>query len=102
MKKLKTILLSNIFLILLIFSFALAYFQSNQELPSFYNLADTEITGKIISLVQTEEKLSLIIKGKEKIQANYYNELPTSLELGDLVKLKGNLKLPTNNTVPNN
>ena len=80
----------------------MAYFQSNQELPTFYNLSDTEITGKIISLVQTEEKLSLIIKGKEKIQANYYNDLPTSLELGDLVKLKGNLKLPTNNTVPNN
>lgn len=102
MKKLKIILQSNIFLILVILSLFLAFYRANQDLKVYYNLTDTNIQGKIITIVKKEDKLSFIIKGKEKVQVNYYGEEKYDVELGDFVALSGQLKIPSNNTVPNN
>lgn len=111
MKSLKQILQYNklfaftlIILILYIFLFTkVIKYKSN------YNIKDTILSGNITSISINGNKLTLEIKGKEKVIANYYiktldekNNILNKLHHGDKILLEGTFKVPSNNTIPNN
>ena len=69
---------------------------------------ETILKGQITNYSFKEDKLSLTIKTKEKIIANYYIEnqkekdkLQKLIKFGDYIVIKGNLKELSNNTIPN-
>lgn len=110
MKRLKIILQSNI-VIGLLFSFIIIYILISTKVVKYsskYNISDTLIQGIVLNYSFDGDKLSLTIKAREKIIANYYikNEdeleyLKTKIEYGSKVLFKGTLKEPLNNTIPN-
>ncbi len=65
---------------------------------------ETYISGKIIDYKVRKEKVTLVIKGKEKVIANYYynnfKEIK-NIKYGNYIYAKGKLNSPTNNTIPN-
>ena len=68
-----------------------------------YKENDSTFEGHILSIKKYDTKTTLIIKEKnktEKILVNYYEKID-KINLGDKVKIKGTLKLPSKNTVPN-
>ena len=111
MKSVKQILQYNklfaftlIILILYIFLFTkVIKYKSN------YNIKDSILSGNITSISINGNKLTLEIKGKEKVIANYYiktldekNNILNILHHGDEILLEGTFKVPSNNTIPNN
>lgn len=110
MKRLKIILQSNI-VIGLLFSFIIIYILISTRVVKYsskYNISDTVLQGMVLNYSFDGDKLSLTIKAREKIIANYYikNEdeleyLKTKIEYGSKVLFKGTLKEPLNNTIPN-
>ncbi len=75
---------------------------------SRYDEATSNIKGIILDYNIDGDKLSLQIKGKEKIVANYYfdteeekKQISEKLRLGATVNLEGTLTKPSNNTIPN-
>lgn len=111
MKSLKQILQYNklfaftlIILILYIFLFTkVIKYKSN------YNIKDTILSGNITSISINGNKLTLEIKGKEKVIANYYiktleekNNILKTLHHKDEILLEGAFKVPSSNTIPNN
>ena len=102
------IILQYKYLLFALFCIIYAIIFNNTLISSKYNINDKEITGYIKSYIIDGNKLSMEIKGKENIVATYYfskledlNEFKTNYELGDLIKLSGNIELPSNNTVFN-
>ena len=85
MKKSKTIYLFNIivFIFLLVYSFNYSYESKYKN--------ESEITGIIVSKKIKENNVTLIIKGREKVQANCY-DCVVDYKIGDIVKLKGYFK----------
>ena len=68
-----------------------------------YKENDSTFEGHILSIKKYDTKTTLIIKEKnktEKILVNYYEKID-KINLGDKVKIKGTLKIPSKNTVPN-
>lgn len=110
MKKLKSILQSKyLFKILAIvaicYSLCVTFLLS---IKSVYNDETAVIVGKIIQYEIDGNKLKLTLKGKEKIIGYYYfkteNEMYEyleRLELGMILRLKGKMDKPKNNTIPN-
>jgi len=106
LKRLKIILQSNIFIFLLIvitifISFIKYKINYNN---SIYNVEDNYFEGIIKEYNLEEDKLSLEIKSKENLIANYYlnnkNIDLSNLDYGSKIKVKGTLKVPSNNTIP--
>ena len=91
MKKSKTIYLFNIivFIFLLVYSFNYSYESKYKN--------ESEITGIIVSKKIKENNVTLIIKGREKVQANCY-DCVVDYKIGDIVKLKGYFKEVKGNT----
>lgn len=106
MNRLKIILQSKIIyyfliiisiIIIIIFTIVIKY-------PSKYS-NETNIEGKIISYCLDEDKLTMIIKGKEKVKVIYYlkendDNFNNEIKIGSIIKLEGNLEKPINNTIP--
>ena len=107
MPKLKTILPSKkIILILGVLGLYIFITTKVITYSSKYQEQEEVKTGRIISYSLKEDKITLIIKGKEKVQAIYYlnpNEENYwfKVKLGSYVRLTGNFKKIKNNTVPN-
>ena len=108
MLRLKSILqYSNFIFYLFLIIILITFIRCNIPTNSKYNLNDNYIEGILIDKKISDNKLSLIIKGKEKVKCTYYinNESDinyyNNLELGITIKLKGTLSVPKNNTVPN-
>ena len=61
---------------------------------SIYNINTNSVEGIIINKVDKDNKITLIIKSKEKIQVNYYlkNNKKINLNLGDKVIIYGKIK----------
>ena len=61
---------------------------------SIYNINTNSVEGIIINKVDKDNKITLIIKSKEKIQVNYYlkNNKKINLNLGDKVIIYGEIK----------
>ena len=105
MTRLKIVLQSNYLYITLIIITALyiLIFTKVCSYISKYTINDSAITGKIISINESEDKISLLVKGKEKIKATYYlkdNE-KVDLNIGDNITIHGKNNIPSNNTLPN-
>jgi len=60
---------------------------------------DSEVIGTITSIEYSDNKTSFIVKGKEKVLLNYYEE--NKFNIGDKVKVIGELKSPSINTTKN-
>ena len=101
MLRLRILLQSNlIYLVILVSVLIVALFRVyiiGSE--SKYQGDETLIIGKITNVIRRENRYNLTIKGKEKIKATYLTE--DYLELGMMVQIKGELRLPYNNTIPN-
>ena len=71
------------------------------EKKSVYNGTETQITGTVYKMKQSDNIITLYIKAKEKLVVNYYTEEEIDVSLGDKIKTTGTLKVPSNNTIPN-
>ena len=101
MKKLKKILhCKSIYYILLIISLVYALFISSRDVKSSYNVDDNTFIGIIDSFTMKNGVVNIRIKGKENLRGTYINN-DFNYNIGDIVKIEGNLKLPSKNTVPN-
>ncbi|MBE6139726.1 MAG: DNA internalization-related competence protein ComEC/Rec2 [Firmicutes bacterium] len=96
MRKLKIILNSNIFLIILSILTIFTIIHKINNISSKYNIDTKEIIGFVTNIKKDEEKTILTIKDKENILAYYYNE--TDINLGDKVKIIGTLNKLSSNT----
>ena len=106
MLKLRTILLHDklyylIFIVVIIITIV------NIKIPrtSIYDSTTTKVTGKIISQSIDGNKLTLIIKSKEKLIINYYFKeengktlYQTKFHLGDYIKVEGEFIKPKSAT----
>ena len=110
LKRLRTILQSKLFYILLICTTILftIYFIKIKNHRSVYNITDTMFIGTITDINIYEDYFSVEITNKEKLNAIYYYDKIETQEdfirlfsLGDKIKIIGQLKLPSNNTNPN-
>ncbi len=106
--RLKTILQSShLILFLLIVTIVYSLIYSIIPRKSNYNINDTIIRGYLISKTIDGDKLSLVLKGKEKVKGTFYIKnykdvsLYESLPLGTNLELTGTLNMPNKNTIPN-
>ena len=76
-------------------------FTNIYQKESIYSGNETEIEGTIYKIKKNENKFTIYIRGKEKIVINYYKDSNINVSLGDLIKVTGSIKLPSNNTIPN-
>ena len=109
MIKLRNILLSNklyltLIILILIYSLTITTFIKHK---SSYSLNETKFKLKIIEYKIDGNKLSLTLSGKENLVGIYYTKteeekeyLTNNLHIGEIINLEGNLKEPSNNTVP--
>lgn len=93
MKKLKIKLLFS-FLIIICFIYCYTYIKLDNS--SKYNLSDREFIVKITKINYKDNKTVIEGKGKEKLLINYEGEF--DYELGDEIKIIGNLTEPSVNT----
>lgn len=68
---------------------------------SIYDKSETKFKGIVYKKKINNDKTAFYIKGKEKIVINYYQELLEDINLGDEISVSGKIKVPSNNTVPN-
>ena len=68
---------------------------------SAYDKEETEFKGMVYKKKTNNDKTTFYIKGKEKIVINYYQELLEDINLGDEISVLGKIKVPSNNTIPN-
>lgn len=80
----------------------------NSKRSSNYTLEDEVFEGVLVNLVVSKTKVAFEIDGEEKLICNQYVDESTDVEnirknfrLGTRVEIKGELKEPLNNTVPN-
>ena len=71
------------------------------EKESIYNENITEIEGIVYKQKIKDNKITIYLKAKEKIIVNYYTEENLDISLGDKIKVTGQFKVPSNNTIPN-
>lgn len=109
MKKLKIILNSRYLIIVLIFIYFiclvcnLSFNNKTTYQEKYYN-----ISGVLLDYKIDNDKLTIILKEKEKIKGIYYLKssketdiLKRQLEYGCFMNIKGIIKIPSNNTIPN-
>ena len=106
LQRLKIILQSNIFyLILITFSIIYVfYFTKIKKYNSIYDNNQKEVVGIISKIIIDDDNIKLTLKSKEDIIVTYYyksKEEINNLKLGLKVKVFGELKKPLNNTIPN-
>ena len=109
MKKLKIVLQSNIFYIIFLIIIVL-YILGNillKENKSIFNINDSYFEGIINDYEFDGNKLTLELKGKETLIINYYIntyeellDLKKQIKYGIKIKVKGQLKVSNNNTIP--
>ena len=108
--RLKIILQSKKFIILSLLFISIYVLIMTKGITYESKLEDnaTKITGNIISYTIDGNKLSMLIKTKEKIKVTYYintleekEYLQENLLLGSKINLEGTLNEPYNNTIPN-
>ena len=110
MLKLKIILQSKLFLLVSLFFIILYILICTKWITYNSKLTDniTELSGQILSYRIDGNQLNLVVKSVEKVQVFYYIKsyeekeyLKNNILIGAEIKLKGTLKTPYNNTIPN-
>ena len=89
-QKLKTILNSNIFLILLILFCIIKVAYKTNHIKSKYDNNTKSIIGIVTNIKQEEDKSIITLKAKENILVYYYDDI--TLELGNKIKVNGTQK----------
>lgn len=108
MKRLRSILQSNVFLFLfLVITVSYCLFYNSFTHNSVYT-NEKQFKGMITDILIDGNYLSMQIKAKEKLQCSYYFKSKEEKELfqgtyqlGDIILIEGVLGEPKNNTVPN-
>ena len=103
MIKLKTILQSNELYALLLFIlviYLLLIFTLKNNI-SIYNGNETRFVGIVEDYTIKDNRISITLKGKEKLIVNYYSEIIPDIKYGDNITVYGILVEPSNNTIPN-
>ncbi len=101
--KLKIILQSKYLYLLLFFFVSVWVFLGNiRKHESIYDLNDNEFIMRITNIKSKDNKVTLYLDGKEKLVATYYLKEgeENCFEYGELIRIKGTLKVPFNNTIP--
>lgn len=94
--------ISLLYKLLIIFTAFYTFFITRNSIyKSNYNEGDITLTGRIVSMTYQDNKVNIILKAKEKINVTYYTDLQLDYELGDQIKISGQLSKPSNNTVFN-
>lgn len=110
MKRLKILLQSNVFLIVSLILIILYVFIFTKVISykSKYTLATTNIEGYIMEYSIDGDKLSILVKAREKVKATFYiktkeekEKLTEVLKIGMKVNLNGKMIEPKENTIPN-
>ena len=106
MKKLKRILQSKYLFKFLALVFVIGSFLFTRFycFESKYNESDKVFIGEVTKIRTTSSKLTLEIKGREKLIINYQfkeGQKLDNLAYGDKILVRGNLVEPTKNTIPN-
>lgn len=110
MLRLRKILLCNyIYYVLLLISLLYTFIYIKTYVPQkIYNINENVFYTKITNIKIDGDKLTINLKGKEKLLGTYYFEseeeklkFNDNYKLGDYIKITGNLKEPVNNTIPN-
>lgn len=110
LKRLKILLQSKIFFILsLIFIISYVFIITKViNYHSVYKESDSEVVGEVIDFKIDGDKLSIVLKGKEKLQCFYYfsslkekEKFQNQMKLGIKIKIFGTFSKPQNNTIPN-
>ena len=92
--RLKTILQSShLILFLLIVTIVYSLIYSIIPRKSNYNINDTIIRGYLISKTIDGDKLSLVLKGKEKVKGTFYIKNYKDVSLYESLPLGTNLEL---------
>lgn len=106
--RLKTILQSShLILLLLIITIVYSLIYSYLPRKSKYNLDETIIKGTLLSKSVDGDKLTIVIKGEEKVKCTYYIKnykdvkYYENIPLGTTLTLTGTLNIPNKNTIPN-
>ena len=105
MKKLRIILNSKKFYIILFFFLIiyLVFYLFIMQHNSLYQGDETEFIVKVINYDKKDGKVVFTLLGEEKIVGTYYsNMIDEEFLYGVTLRVKGQLKNPSNNTVPNN
>ena len=95
-QKLKIILNSNTFFIILFSLTIFVVIYKTNNVRSKYNENNTTIIGVVTNIKRDEEKITLTIKAKENIVAYYYDQI--DLNIGDKIKVVGTLNKLSSNT----
>ena len=106
MKRLKILLQSKIFYIILLMFILIFIFIKTIIIKYESKLEiENELIGVVIDLKITEDKLSFTLKSKEKVYCNYYIKENINFDytnlLGKKIKITGMIKEVNNNTIPN-
>lgn len=96
-----------IFIILIILCTLITVYRINSYI-SVFNVKQSNYKMKVIDFEIDGNKLSVVLKNKEKLLGNYYFKTATEkayfekeLNLGDNLFLEGLLKIPNKNSLPN-
>jgi competence protein ComEC len=103
MNKLKIILQSKLFYLLIII-FTLVYVFTFTKLIKYnskYKNGENVIVAKVISSTKKDKELKLLVKDKEKIKVNYYNDKIPEIEVGSTIEINCEISDPLKNTIPN-
>lgn len=95
MKRLRIILLCS----LLFVCFYTIFITKNRIYKTKYKDGQINLTGYIIDIHQDLDKITVILKAKEKIKVSYYTKEDLHLKLGDYIQVSGELTKPKDNTV---
>ena len=71
---------------------------------SVYDLEDKIFLVKVLEIKIDNNKINMLLKGKELLKATYYidnNNGFNEIKLGDIIEVKGVLEEPLSNTIPN-
>ncbi len=86
----------NLFILFLLIIF-ISYYRVNIKKESVYKGSENEFRLTVIDKKYKDDKYTITFNGKEKI-ISYVKEFP--YDVGDIVKVKGSLSKPKNNTIP--
>ena len=87
-------------LAIIVFILSIIYINICQK-HSVYLGDETEFTGTVFKIKTTPNKTTIYLKSSEKLVVNYYQDIKENIKIGDKIFVKGKLKLPSNNTIPN-
>lgn len=110
LRKLRILLQSRVFFVISFLCLILYVFVMTKvfDYSSLYTEKNTDFVGHLLDYKIDGDKLSFILKTKEKLQCTYYFDIinekikfQNELKVGIKIKVNGILSRPQNNTMPN-